>query len=43
MNVELRIKSKNNYDNKLKFKNMAELQKYINTKYQFKENNGKRR
>ena len=38
MNIELRIKNKNNYDNKFKFKNMNELQTYINSKYQFKEN-----
>lgn len=42
MNIELRIKNKNNYDNKFKFKNINELRTYINTKYQFKENNGKR-
>lgn len=43
MNIELRIKNKNNYDNKYKFKNMNELQTYLNSKYQFKENKGKRR
>jgi len=43
MNIELRIKNKNNYDNKFKFKNMNELQTYINSKYQFKENKEKRR